>query len=137
MSMSESTDAEEAASGGPRIRRADVVVTAVAVAVMLAVAIWLGWGQANKPVRWADVGYAIVSDTEATATFDVFIYVDEPITCHVQALNLQFAVVGVASVEVSRTAGSSSPRLTVPLFTTERANTAVVDYCVPTADDRE
>ena len=126
-------DDEEAAARGPRIRRADYVLMGLVAVVLLGVAIWLGIAQANKPVRWSDVGFAVVSDTEAEATFEVLLYIDDPVLCHVQAMNSSFAVVGVATVDVDPADGATQ-RVTTPMVTTERATTAVVDYCEPAAD---
>src|SRR5699024_12679574 len=32
--------------------------------------------------------------------FDIYLYTDEPMTCHVHAMNVQYAEVGVAEVDV-------------------------------------
>ena len=92
-------------------------------------ALW-AWWIADQPVRWRDVGFAIVSPTEATATYDVFLYNDAPVTCHLHALNVRFAEVGVATVSVSPDDGEAQ-RITTTIITTESATTAVVNYCEP------
>ena len=100
------------------------------VAVLVAIASWFGWHYAQQPVRWAAVGYEIPSPTEAQATFDVFIYKDVDVECHVHALNQSYAEVGVTSVTVLRDQGEQQ-RVTVNFATTELATTAVIEYCEP------
>jgi len=79
-------------------------------------------------VRWQDVGYTVVSPTEATVTYDVYLYSDAPVTCHLRALNSRFAEVGIAIQHID-VADGKSQRLTADLTTTEEANTVVVHYC--------
>lgn len=100
------------------------------VAVLVVIASWFGWGFAQQPVRWKDVGFDISSPTEAQATFDVYIYKDVDVECHVRALNKSYAEVGLTSVTVRRADGPQQ-RITVDFATTELATTAVVKYCQP------
>lgn len=123
------TDDDEQAARTPVDRRAAISSGAVAVA-LLAGAAWWGWGAAHQPVRWRDVGYQILSATEATSTFDVFIYEDVDVTCHLRALNARFSEVGVGEALV-RVADGREQRLTATLTTVEPAVTAVVAYCEP------
>ncbi len=128
MSTELSADAEEAAATGPRMTRGARIGTAVAVAVSIGIALWLGLPQANQPVRWRDIGFSVTSPTEADATFDVFLYTDAGATCRVRALNSRHAEVGAVDVSVDRADGPEQ-RLTVPVATVETAATAVVSYC--------
>ena len=98
------------------------------LAVLIALASWWGWRMAHQSVRWDDVGFTIVSPTEADVTYDVFLYSDSPVTCHLRALNTRFAEVGVATQHIDPAAGNAQ-RMTVKLATTEEATTAVVHYC--------
>lgn len=95
---------------------------------MLAVSIWWGLGFARQEVRWQNVGFSIDSPTQASVTFDVFLYGDKPAVCHLQALTVRFEEVGVATVTVDPAQGDEQ-RITRTLTTTEEATTAVVDYC--------
>ena len=93
---------------------------------------WYAWSSANTPVRWQDVGYTVPSATEATVTYDVFLYSDSPVTCHLRALNVGYAEVGVTT-QIIDPADGKNQRLTAVIATTEEANTAVVNYCEPTS----
>ena len=89
--------------------------------------VW-AWWIADQPVRWQDVGFEISSPTSATVTYDVFLYGDESATCHLQALNVRFAEVGVTTARFDPANGSEQ-RVTTSIVTTEEATTAIVDYC--------
>lgn len=123
-----SADAEEAAATATKMSPRARAVTWVAIVVTLVVASWIGWGLASQPVRWRDVGFAAPSATEATTTFDVFLYTDADAVCRVRALNDRHAEVGAADVTILRSAGSEQ-RLTASIVTVEQATTAVVAYC--------
>jgi hypothetical protein len=130
MTIDESMEAAADELGARRVDRRALAVTIVATVVLTAVVGWLGLKVANQDVRWSDVGYSIVSPTEATTTFDVYLYTGASATCRVHALNDRFSEVGYADVEVVRSAGIQQ-RLTVPIVTVEPAVTAVVAYCTP------
>jgi len=86
------------------------------------------WWIADQPVRWQEVGFEISSPTSATVTYDVFLYGDQSATCHLHALNVRFAEVGVTTAHFDPADGSEQ-RVTTSIVTTEEATTAVVDYC--------
>jgi len=123
--------AEDEASASPRhaSRRAKAWGW-VGVGVLVLIASWFGWQSAQQPLRWNDVGFDIISPTEADATFDIFFYKDTDAVCHLRALNSRFAEVGVADVTVKRADGDQQ-RITGKILTTEEATTAVVKYCEP------
>jgi hypothetical protein len=102
----------------------------VGVLALVAVAAWLGWGQASAPVRWQDVGFSVPTNTEATVTYDVFLYTDQPVTCYLQALNNSYGEVGVSTQQVDPANGREQ-RFTTTMSTVEEATTALVDYCAP------
>lgn len=108
-------------------RRAWWWIAAGLVALIAGASLW-GWWVANKDVRWRDVGFDVDSPHRVTVTFDVFVYTDRPITCHLQALNVHFAEVGIDTVLVDPDAGDEQ-RITRSFTTTEQATTATVDYC--------
>lgn len=86
------------------------------------------WWIADQPVRWQEVGFEISSPTSATVTYDVFLYSDQSATCHLHALNVRFAEVGVTTAHFDPADGSEQ-RVTTSIVTTEESTTAVVDYC--------
>lgn len=120
--------AEDEADSRPRLSARAWWAVGAGLAILIALASWWGWTQADRAVRWQDVGFNIASPTQASVTYDVFLYSDVPVTCHLRALNTRFAEVGVATQHIDPAAGKSQ-RLTVTLATTEEATTAVVNYC--------
>jgi len=56
------------------------------------------------------------------------LYSDQSATCHLHALNVRFAEVGVTTAHFDPADGSEQ-RVTTSIVTTEEATTAVVDYC--------
>ncbi len=120
-------EGEEGASPRRMSRKAKIWGWA-GVAALVAVASWFGWGSAQQPVRWNDVGFAINSPTSAEATFDVYLYKDKDAVCHLRALSSKFAEVGVADTIV-KLANGRQQRITASIVTTEEATTAVVKYC--------
>jgi len=126
--MTIDTSLENEADSGPRLSARAWWGVGAGLAVLIGLAAWWGLNMAQQPVRWQDVGFTIASPTQATATYDVFLYSDAPVTCHLRALNSRFAEVGVATQHVDPAAGKAQ-RLTATLTTTEEATTAVVNYC--------
>lgn len=108
--------------------RKGLIWSGIGVAVMIVVAAWYGFGSADDPVRWTDVGFNADLPTEATATYEVYLYSDESADCTVRALNSSYAEVGVTVQHVDRANGVEQ-RITTPIVTTEQATTALVNYC--------
>jgi hypothetical protein len=121
---------DEAAASPKRVSRKAKAWGWAGVGVLVLTTSWFGWQAAQNPVRWSDVGFTIVSPTEAQATFDVYLYKDKSAVCHLRALNSKFAEVGVADVRVNRADGNEQ-RITGTIVTTEEATTALVKYCEP------
>jgi hypothetical protein len=94
----------------------------------LAWVVWAGLAQADRDVRWNDVGFSISGSSAVDVTFDVIMDPGTTAVCRLEALNRQFAVVGVAEVDVG-----PSPervvRLTETVRTQEQAVTGVVRTC--------
>ncbi|MFV0460317.1 MAG: DUF4307 domain-containing protein [Actinomycetales bacterium] len=105
-------------------------VLVVTLAVLgLAWVIWAGWTAATKPVRFTDVGFEVIDDTQVDATFDVTVYSGTTATCTVQALASDFSVVGAEQVEIEVAQEGLTTRQQVSVLTQQRAVTAVVDDC--------
>ena len=126
--MTINVSAEDEADSRPRLSARAWWGVGAGLAVLIALASWWGWTIAHQAVRWQDVGFDIVSPTEARVTYDVFLYSDTPVTCHLRALNTRFAEVGVATQHVDPAAGNAQ-RFTATFATTEEATTALVNYC--------
>jgi hypothetical protein len=126
--MTIDTSLEDEARSRPRLSRRAWWAIGAGMAVLIALSAWWALYIADQDVRWRDVGYEVVSPLEVTVTYDVFLYSDKAVTCHLRALNSHYAEVGVASQRVDPSAGKAQ-RFTTTLTTTEAANTAVVNYC--------
>lgn len=127
-----SSDDDERAFARPPMSARAKVLAALGVAALVALASWIGWGQATQPVRWQDVGFEITPPGQAVATYDVYLYTDQPVTCRVRALSESFAEVGIADQQVDPAAGREQ-RFSTTIVTIQEATTAVVAYCEPTA----
>jgi hypothetical protein len=101
-----------------------VVLAVLAVAV----AVWIGIGQARTPVRWEEVGFRVDGPTQTEMTFDVTKDPDATASCRVQALSDRYAEVGVQDVTVGP-AGTQTQRVTTTIPTAEEAVSAVVEHC--------
>ena len=121
---------EEESSALPRLSRKGWTLVALGLAVLIGITAWVAVVMESKAVRWRDVGFSVVSPTEAVATYDVFLYGDVGATCTLRALNSRFTEVGVATQRVDRADGSEQ-RFRTTIVTTEEATTALVQGCVP------
>ena len=104
---------------------------ALAGAVVLAGLAWVVWAglhQADRDVRWDDVGFSVSGPTGVDVTFDVIKDPDATAVCRLEALNAQYAVVGVAEVEVGP-APDRVVRRTEQVRTQERPVTGLVKTC--------
>lgn len=108
-------------------RRATWALGAAGVAAV-AVAAWFGLASGNAPVTWQDVGFR-VADDHIEIDYDVSRPDPAvPVTCRLEALNQQYAQVGVLVVEVPPTE-RGTVGLTSTVRTSERAVTGVVGDC--------
>ena len=119
---------DEASVAPKRVSRRAKIWGWAGVGLLVAIASWFGWQSAQQAVRWENVGFKIVSPTEAQSTFNVYFYKGTDAVCHLRALNSKFAEVGVADVLVKFSEGREQ-RVTGTVVTTELATTAVVKYC--------
>jgi hypothetical protein len=126
--MTVDVSAEDEADSRPRLSARAWWAVGAGLAVLIALTAWYGLSKSQQAVRWQDVGFKIVSPTEARVTYDVFLYSEKSVTCHLRALNTSYGEVGVAVQHVNAALGKAQ-RLTETLATTELATTAVVNYC--------
>ena len=107
----------------------------IAVAATLVAALFVTWivrGESQQPVA-KDVSFKIMDAGQVYADFDLTKDPDQTVTCAVQALNEQYAVVGWNEVTIGHVPedelnGRTSTHR-VPVRTTNLANTAGVDSC--------
>ncbi|HWS57555.1 MAG TPA: DUF4307 domain-containing protein [Actinotalea sp.] len=112
-----------------RSGRRRVLGLALAGAALVGVTLWVGLGAARTPVTWKDVGFSVDGPVGVEVVFDV-IRIDPsvPVRCRVQALNQQYAQVGLVTLDVPP-APDRAQRLAVDVATTETAVTGLVDAC--------
>ena len=122
------SETDEPSGAVPKLSRRVWIFVAAGVAALVAAASWVGLTMSNQPVRWQDVGYTVDSPFEATVTYDVYLYTDALVTCHLRALNVRYIEVGAATQRVSPADGVEQ-RITTEVKTTETANTVTVDSC--------
>lgn len=109
-----------------------IVIAAAATLLASLFVVWIVWGNSQRPVA-KDVSFQITDAGHVYADFDLTKDPDQTVTCAVQALNEQYAVVGWREVTVGHVADeelngrTSTHRVT--LRTTGIATTAGVDTC--------
>jgi hypothetical protein len=119
---------DERSFARPALSPRSATLAALGIVALIAIASWIGWGQASQPVRWQDVGFDISSPSRAVAIYDVYLYTDLPVTCSVKALSENFAEVGIATQSVDPALGREQ-RFSTSVTTVQEATTAVVAYC--------
>lgn len=112
-----------------RRRRLGVLGLWALGALAVAVAVWIGLGAGRAPVTWQDVGFSLEGSDRVQVVYDV----SRPdpsvaVRCRLQALNQQYAQVGVLTVDIPP-GGAVSQRLTSTVATSEAAVTGVVEEC--------
>lgn len=103
------------------------------VALVGAVAMYAFAAAQAESVRWREVGFDVIDDSQIEATFDAFLYSDADAECLVRALNESYTEVGVVTVHVARADGAEQ-RIETLIATTERATTATVVGCTALED---
>ncbi|WP_225755394.1 DUF4307 domain-containing protein [Actinotalea sp. Marseille-Q4924] len=113
-----------------RRRRAGRAALWVLGALGVAGALWIGVGAARTPVTWTDVGFSLDGADRVEVVFEVArTDPSVPVRCTVQALNQQYAQVGLVEVDVPP-ATATAVRLSTTVRTSEQAVTGIVDTCV-------
>ncbi|HQY34190.1 DUF4307 domain-containing protein [Actinotalea sp.] len=113
----------------PRSGRRRTMVLAGLGAALVAVTVWVGLGVAAQPVTWKDVGFTLDGAASVEVVFDV-VRIDPGVAvrCRVQALDQQYAQVGIVTVDVAP-AQDRVQRFAVEVATTQAATTGLVDSC--------
>ncbi|MGY4843625.1 DUF4307 domain-containing protein [Kocuria sp. CPCC 204721] len=109
-----------------------MLIAAAATLVAALFVVWIVWGNSQRPV-FKDVSFQITDSAHVYADFDLTKDPDQTVTCAVQALNEQYAVVGWTEVMIGQLPDDQLNGRTsthrVPLRTTNLATTAGVDSC--------
>lgn len=114
----------------PRARRRGVVALWVLGVLGTAVVVWLGLGMADVPVTWSDHGFRVDGAEQVEVVYDVSRPDPSvPVRCTLEALNEQYAQVGVRTVDVPPATERTVRRRDV-VRTSELAVTGVVKECV-------
>ncbi len=98
------------------------------VAVVTAWVFWAGWDGNQADLETTDTAYTISDAHHVTITFTVNTAPGTPVTCAIQALNEDFAIVGWRIVSLPRSdTRVSTYRETI--LTTEQSNTGLINTC--------
>ncbi|TWP36199.1 DUF4307 domain-containing protein [Leekyejoonella antrihumi] len=103
------------------------VIGTVGILLGCAVAVWFGISS-TRGVSWSDAGFNIVGNTRVDVTFDVIHQNGKPVTCTLEALDLQHGQVGQTTVDLPASTYSST-RYTRTVHTVAKAVTGTVDSC--------
>lgn len=97
-------------------------------AAVVALGVYLNSGKVHVDV----IAYAVVDDTTATVTFEVYRPADTAVVCRARAIAFDFSTVGTKDVTIAADArdGARAVRADVTIRTTTRANTATIANCV-------
>ena len=106
------------------------VIGVVGVTIGSALAIWLALANSLGKVTWVDTGYSVLDDRTVRVEFDVHRRPGTAVTCHVEALDKTFGVVGVLEVDVP-VDDERAVHQEVQVRTASRAVTGTVKSCAP------
>ncbi len=110
------------------------VLTGVLAVVALGWLVWVGFGAADRDVRWSDVGFRLDAGTDdpqdaVEVTFDVTVYEGTTATCTVRALSATYAVVGQVDVAVEVDPQERTVRRAATVRVSEPAVSGGVESC--------
>jgi hypothetical protein len=105
-----------------------LTAAAAFVAVFVAWVLWAGLDQDTSSLEATDTGYTIVDQHHVRLTFEINVAPGTPVTCALEALDEQFAVIGWKVVSYPGT-GQRLTTHTETVRTTERANTGLIYRC--------
>ncbi|WFP17373.1 DUF4307 domain-containing protein [Citricoccus muralis] len=123
-------------TSNPRARRRGIIIAVVALIAAVLVTVWIAYSATADRLSWKDVGYSIASDQEASVTFQLTKEPEATVTCSVQILAENYAVVGFDTVTIgpepedeSRLPSDMTRYYEAPLRTDGLGVSGVVDTC--------
>ncbi|SDC92067.1 protein of unknown function [Sanguibacter gelidistatuariae] len=112
----------------PRARRLKFAGSVAGIAVMVAIAAYLSFGNTASSVRGQEFGFSVKGPEAIDITFDVAKPKDATVICTLNALNTNYAQVGTKDVTIGPS-DVGEARYTTQIATTELAVTAVIESC--------
>jgi hypothetical protein len=130
--VSETIDAEalDARYGRRGIRRGPWVAVIAAVSLAVVTLAWFIWAQpvSQSTLEWSDLTHSIDSPEQVTTTWRLVVEPGTEVSCAINALNADYAIVGWRIIEVPAS-GEAVRDLTESMRTTERAGNGFVYGC--------
>ena len=104
------------------------LITAFVGLALVTFLVWAGWvAVAGNQPQGKTISYEVWNESTTLVDFSVTKPKDRSVTCAVQALKEDYAIVGYKEVQFP--AGESYVVSTVTLTTTQKAVTGLVDHC--------
>lgn len=104
------------------------ILGSIGIAIGVALAVWWGLAATIGKPSWQMFGSTVVDDRTTVVTFDVSRPDGRPLICTVQALAIDFSVVGAIEFEVPQST-TDATRETATVRTTSRAVNGDVRTC--------
>ena len=130
--MATETTLESRYGRTPSRRRRDRWLLAGGAVAMLAVVIawsfWAGWDNNQADLEATDTAYTITDAHHVDISFTINTSPGTPVTCAIQALNEDFAIVGWRIVSYPASAKRVTSH-TETIRTTQQSNTGLINTC--------
>jgi hypothetical protein len=111
-----------------RDRRLLIAGAVTVFAVVTAWVFWAGWDNNQANLATSDTGYTIPDSHHVRITFTIDAPQGTPVTCALQALNHDFAIVGWRIVGYPGS-GTRSTTYSETIRTTQLSNTGLINTC--------
>src|SRR5690625_1561872 len=105
------------------------IAIAIGAVLFLAIALWAAYNLSRTDVSWNDIGYSVHDAGSVTVDFNVTMEPGTSARCSIEALNANFAQVGLIDVEIPASEKLTT-RHSVTVSTQELAVTGIVNTCV-------
>lgn len=121
----------DARYGRTGLRRGPWAAVISGVVLVVAALAWFIWARPVDPrtaIEWSDLSYSVQGDVEATMTWRLVVEPGREVSCALNALNTDYAIIGWRIVNVPASADAVRD-ITETVRTTEHAATAGVYGC--------